>query len=109
VSPLLPSFGWELRLEVGELFRTQVSRSTEAILDTQESWKAALIAEGLGCHVDPCGSRVGFASNPQRFTTALPLGQCHADTDCETPATASRTKAMTAPPTSRTETSVVVL
>ena len=39
-------FGWELRLEVGELFRTQVCRSTEAILDTQESWKAALIEKG---------------------------------------------------------------
>ena len=39
-------FGWELRLEVGELFRTQVWRSTEKILDTQESWKAALIEKG---------------------------------------------------------------
>ena len=39
-------FGWELRLEGGELFRTQVCRSTEEILDTQESWKAALIEKG---------------------------------------------------------------
>lgn len=39
-------FGWELRLEVGELFRTQVCRSTEEILDTQESWKAAMIEKG---------------------------------------------------------------
>ena len=35
-------FGWELRLEVGELFRTQVCRSTEEILNTQESWKATM-------------------------------------------------------------------
>ena len=39
-------FGWELRLEVGELFRTQVCRSTEEILDTQESWKASMIEKG---------------------------------------------------------------
>ena len=36
-------FGWKLRLEVGELFWTQVCRSTEEILDMQESRKAALI------------------------------------------------------------------
>ena len=39
-------FGWELRLEVGELFRTQVCRSTEEIRDTQESWKASMIERG---------------------------------------------------------------
>ena len=39
-------FGWELRLEVGELFRTQVCRSPDEILDTQEHWKGALIAKG---------------------------------------------------------------
>ena len=39
-------FGWELRLEVGALFRTQVCRSSEEILNTQESWKAAMIEKG---------------------------------------------------------------
>jgi hypothetical protein len=39
-------FGWELRLEVGGLFRTQVYRSTEAIARTQESWKATMIEKG---------------------------------------------------------------
>ena len=39
-------FGWELRLEVGELFRTKVCRSTEEILNTQESWKQAMIEKG---------------------------------------------------------------
>ena len=39
-------FGWELRLEVGQLFRTQVCRTTEEILDVQESWKAAMIEKG---------------------------------------------------------------
>ena len=58
-------FGWELRLEVGELFRTQVCRSTEEILDTQEPWKAVDVREGLDCHVNPCGSDDGFATNLQ--------------------------------------------
>jgi hypothetical protein len=39
-------FGWELRLEVGELFKTHVCRSTEEILNTQDSWKAAMIDKG---------------------------------------------------------------
>jgi hypothetical protein len=39
-------FGWEIRLEVGELFRTQVCHSTEEIAKTQESWKAAMIEKG---------------------------------------------------------------
>jgi hypothetical protein len=39
-------FGWKLRLEVGELFRTQVCWSTEEILDTQESWKTSMIQKG---------------------------------------------------------------
>jgi len=39
-------FGWELRLEVGELFRTQVCRSADEIRDVQESWKAAMIEKG---------------------------------------------------------------
>jgi hypothetical protein len=38
-------FGWELRLEVGELFKTQVCRSTEEILNTQESWKTAMMGK----------------------------------------------------------------
>jgi hypothetical protein len=43
---LTDQFGWDLRLEVGELFRTQVCRSTEELLDMQESWKAAMIEKG---------------------------------------------------------------
>jgi hypothetical protein len=39
-------FGWELRLEVGELFRTHVCRSTHEIFDIQEAWKAAMIEKG---------------------------------------------------------------
>jgi len=39
-------FGWELRLEVGELFNTQVCRSADEILKTQETWKAALFEKG---------------------------------------------------------------
>ena len=39
-------FGWELRLEVGELFRTQVCRSSEEIVTTAENWKAAMIEKG---------------------------------------------------------------
>jgi hypothetical protein len=39
-------FGWELRLEVGELFRTHVCRSTAEILETQEAWKVAMIEKG---------------------------------------------------------------
>ena len=34
---------WELRLLVGELLRSQVCRSSEEILTTQESWKAAMM------------------------------------------------------------------
>jgi len=36
-------FGWELRLEVGELFRTQVCRSSDEVVTTAENWKAAMI------------------------------------------------------------------
>ena len=39
-------FGWELRLMVGELMRSQVCRSSEEILTTQEAWKAAMIGKG---------------------------------------------------------------
>ena len=39
-------FGWELRLEVVELFRTHVCRSTEEIVGTEEVWKAAMIEKG---------------------------------------------------------------
>jgi hypothetical protein len=39
-------FGWELRLEYGELFRTQVCRSPEEIVTTSENWKAAMVEKG---------------------------------------------------------------
>jgi len=39
-------FGWELRLMAGELVRSQVCRSSEEILTTQEAWKAAMIGKG---------------------------------------------------------------
>ena len=39
-------FGWDLRLDVGELFRAQACRSTDEIRDVQESWKAAMIEKG---------------------------------------------------------------
>jgi hypothetical protein len=32
--------GWELRLMVGELMRSQVCRSADEILTTQSDWKA---------------------------------------------------------------------
>jgi hypothetical protein len=38
--------GWELRLMVGELLQSQVCRSSEEILNTQESWKAAMMGKG---------------------------------------------------------------
>jgi hypothetical protein len=41
-------FGWELRLEVGELFRTQVCRSTGEIITVQDSWKGRDAREGVG-------------------------------------------------------------
>ena len=39
-------FGWELRLEVGELFRTQVCRSDRDSEDVSGEWKAAMIEKG---------------------------------------------------------------
>jgi hypothetical protein len=39
-------FGFERRLMVGELMRSQVCRSSDEVLDTQECWKAAMIAKG---------------------------------------------------------------
>ena len=36
-------FGWELRLMVGELLRSQVCRSQDEILTTQESWKTSMV------------------------------------------------------------------
>jgi len=39
-------FGWEIRLEVGELFRTQVCRSADEIRDVQENWKSAMLEKG---------------------------------------------------------------
>ena len=38
--------GWESRLMVGELLRSQVCRSSEEIWSTQESWKAAMMTKG---------------------------------------------------------------
>ena len=38
--------GWELRLEVGALFRTQVCRSQDELLQTAESWRAGLVGKG---------------------------------------------------------------
>jgi hypothetical protein len=35
--------GWELRLTVGELLRPQVCRPSEALLNTHQAWKAAMI------------------------------------------------------------------
>jgi hypothetical protein len=46
VRALVPSIRLGAAAEVGELFRTQVCRSTEEILDVQETWKAAMIAKG---------------------------------------------------------------
>ena len=39
-------FGRELRLMVGELLRSQVCRTQDEILNTQESWKAAMTDRG---------------------------------------------------------------
>ena len=39
-------FGWELRLMVGELVRSQVCRWAEEILTMQEAWKAAMTGKG---------------------------------------------------------------
>ena len=39
-------FGWELRLTIGELLRTQVCRSTDEVLRVQEEWRTALIGRG---------------------------------------------------------------
>ena len=39
-------FGWELQLDVGELFRTQVCRSDREIEDVSAAWKAAMIEKG---------------------------------------------------------------
>jgi hypothetical protein len=38
--------GWELRLMTTDLLRSQVSRSSDEILDTTEQWKAAMLAKG---------------------------------------------------------------
>ena len=35
--------GWELRLLVGELLRSQVCRSSDEILTTPKSWKMAMM------------------------------------------------------------------
>jgi hypothetical protein len=40
--------GWELRLMIdgGILQRSQVCRSNDEVLDTQEQWKAAMVGKG---------------------------------------------------------------
>ena len=38
--------GWELRVMTPDLLRSQVCRSSEKILSTQEAWKAAMLAKG---------------------------------------------------------------
>ena len=38
--------GWELRLMMIDLLRSQVCRSSDEVLNTQESWKAAMIGRG---------------------------------------------------------------
>jgi hypothetical protein len=38
--------GWELRLMTTDLLRSQVCRSSDEILDTVESWKAAMLEGG---------------------------------------------------------------
>lgn len=39
-------FGWELRLTIGELVRTQVCRTSEEVLSVQEDWRRALEQRG---------------------------------------------------------------
>jgi hypothetical protein len=39
-------FGWELRLTIVELVRTQVCRATDDVLRVQEEWRTALIERG---------------------------------------------------------------
>ena len=41
-------FGWELRLMIdgGIIQRSQVCRSNEEVLDTQEQWNAAMVGKG---------------------------------------------------------------
>ncbi len=38
--------GWELRLMMIDLLRSQVCRSSAQVLDTSEQWKAAMIEKG---------------------------------------------------------------
>jgi hypothetical protein len=39
-------FGWELRLTIGKLLRTQVCRSTDDVHRRQEEWRAAALLRG---------------------------------------------------------------
>ena len=39
-------FGWELRLEVGELFMTQVCKSDREIEQVAAGWRDAMIQKG---------------------------------------------------------------
>ena len=38
--------GWELRLITSDLLRSQVCRSSEEVLDTQQLWQAAMVEKG---------------------------------------------------------------
>jgi hypothetical protein len=40
-------FGWEVYLTVGdELLRSQVCRSSQDVLETQDAWRVAMLAKG---------------------------------------------------------------
>ena len=55
-------FGWELRLVIdgGELTRSQVVRSNDEILDTQEEWKAAMVGKvGASPELDTISASTG--------------------------------------------------
>lgn len=38
--------GWELRLMTTDLLQSQVCRSSDEMLSTQEAWKAAMLSKG---------------------------------------------------------------
>ena len=52
--------GWELRLMTSDLLRSQVCRSSDEVLDTQELWQAAMIEHGCSERRHP-GRLTGLA------------------------------------------------
>lgn len=48
LHPVQPPIWLELRLMVGELVRSQVCRTQDEILATQDSWKVAMLGRGWG-------------------------------------------------------------